>query len=56
MRKTIYVCDHCNKEFNDMNGYTSVDFSEFIYGKKADLCKECYHELCDTMKNFIHEN
>jgi len=56
MRKTVYMCDHCGAEFNPMNGYDDIEISDFDFVKKVDLCTECYQELCDIVRKFVHED
>ena len=54
MKKTICVCDHCGAEFNPMNGYEDTEISDFDFVKEVDLCTDCYNELCEIVRAFVH--
>lgn len=56
MKKTVYVCDHCGKEFNSMIGYTEWEVNDFNFIKEVDLCVDCFHELCNIVREFIGED
>lgn len=56
MKKQICVCDHCGTELNPMNGYSDLEIDDFDFVKEVDLCTECYQELCDIVRKFIHED
>lgn len=56
MRKTVYVCDHCGAEFNSINGYSELEINDFDFIKEVDLCTDCYQELCDIVREFVHED
>jgi len=61
MKKTVYICDRCGKEFSETSGGTSVEFQFGTYmdpaeGTKSDykyidLCEVCiYHLLKGCLK------
>lgn len=41
MRKTIYICDICKKEYNDLNDLCDM----FIGMKRYETCPECTTKL-----------
>lgn len=55
MKKQVYVCDHCSAEFNPINGYSELQLDDFGFVKEVDLCTDCYQELCNMVREFIHE-
>lgn len=56
MRKQVYLCDHCGTELNPINGYSELELNDFDFIKEVDLCTDCYNELCDIIRVFIHED
>ena len=56
MRKTIYTCDHCDKEINPMNDYTDTEINDFDFIKKVDLCNDCFKQLSNIVRQFIKAN
>lgn len=52
MRKSVYICDHCGKEF-DSDGHTEIDLGDFPFSEEADLCSECYNEISDIVGEFM---
>lgn len=55
MRKTIYTCDHCGKEIDEMRGYTDMKIDNFINYVEADLCSECFRELDDIVLQYVNK-
>lgn len=56
MKKQICICDHCGAQFNPINGYSDMEIDDFDFIKEVDLCTDCYKELCDIIRDFIHED
>ena len=56
MKKTTHICDHCGKEINPMNDYTDTEIDDFDFIKEVDLCKNCFKQLSDIVRQFIKEN
>lgn len=56
MKKTIFTCDHCGKEMDEMRDYSDMEFKDFYEYMYADLCSECYHELGDIVLQYISKN
>ena len=56
MIKREFICDHCGKKINPVNDYTDIEINDFDFIKTVDLCKECFDQLCDMIRKFIHEN
>ena len=53
MRQLIYKCDHCGKELDEMHDAyidTEIMIDEYL---NFDLCKDCYAELGNLIKEFI---
>ena len=55
MRKTVFTCDHCGKEIDEMRDYTDMPIDNFINYVKADLCSECFRELDDIVMQYINK-
>lgn len=53
MKKTVYICDHCGKEFNAINGYSELQIDDFDRCDDVDLCTDCYNELCNIVSEFV---
>ena len=51
MKKTVFYCDHCGKEIDEMHDYTDQEIGLFGY-ETADLCTECMEELDRNIKKF----
>lgn len=45
-------CDHCGKELNDMEDYSSCEIEIAYVEFQADLCKECHGLLVKMAKDF----
>ena len=55
MRKTIFTCDHCGKEMDDMRDYTEMKIDNFIDWIEADLCSQCFRELNDMVLEYCNK-
>ncbi len=51
MKKTIYICDHCGKEEEEME-YSETVIDDFSFYRNVDLCTDCYNELDNIVKEF----
>lgn len=56
MKKTIYVCDHCGKEFSFSDGYVELEIDNFDFVEEVDLCTGCFQELSGKVKDFIRKS
>ena len=56
MRKTVFTCDHCGKELDEMKDYSDMEFDNFFDIFRADLCSKCFHELNNIVLKFINKN
>ena len=54
MRKELFICDHCGKEYDITSGLLDVNISGLIDFMKADLCSKCFHELNDAVYDYIN--
>lgn len=52
MKQLIYKCDHCGKELDEMKDYIDTETMIDKY-LNFDLCKDCYVELGNLIKEFI---
>ena len=55
MRKTVFTCDHCGKEINEMRDYTDMKIDNFINYVETDLCSECFHEINDMVLQYVNK-
>ena len=55
MKKTIYTCDHCGKELNEMNDFTDMKIDNFIDYVSADLCSDCFNELNEMVLKYVNQ-
>jgi DNA-directed RNA polymerase subunit RPC12/RpoP len=55
MRKTIYTCDHCGKELNEMNDCIEIIVDNFIDVVYTDLCSDCERELNEIILKYINK-
>ena len=55
MKKTIYVCDHCGKELNEMNDCIDIIVDNFIDVVYTDLCLDCEKELNEIILKYINK-
>lgn len=49
----LIKCDVCNKELDDYNVYTTMDFIN--YGSGIDLCEECRNVYKDLEQSYLEE-
>ena len=55
MRRTVFTCDHCGKELDEMHDYPEMmidDLADFI---EVDLCSKCYDELNDMVLKYCNK-
>lgn len=54
MKEVKSCCDHCGKELNPMHDYEDeeLDLGQYI---RFDVCVECYTELAQLVKDFLHK-
>ena len=55
MRKTVFTCDHCGKEIDEMTAFTDMKIDNFIDYIETDLCNKCFHELNDIVLQYINK-
>lgn len=55
MRKTIFTCDHCGKEMDEMRDYSEMKIDNFIDWIEADLCSQCFRELNDMVLEYCNK-
>lgn len=55
MRKTIFTCDHCGKEMDEMRDYPDMKIDNFIDFVEADLCSDCFRELNEIVLKYINK-
>ena len=55
MRKTVFTCDHCGKEIDEMKDYSDMKIDNFINYVEADLCSKCFRELDDIVMQYINK-
>ena len=55
MRKTVFTCDHCGKEMDDMRDYSEMKIDNFIDWIEVDLCSQCFHELNDIVLQYCNK-
>ena len=55
MKKTIYTCDHCGKELNEMNDCIEIIVDNFIDVVYTDLCLDCEKELNEIVLKYINK-
>ncbi len=55
MRKTVFTCDHCGKELDEMHDYTEIAVDDFADYVETDLCEECYNELGNIILQYINK-
>lgn len=56
MKKTIFTCDHCGKEIDEMQDFAEMKIEDFIDYMETDLCNKCFHELNDMVAQYIGKN
>ena len=55
MKKTIYTCDHCGKELDEMNDCIEIIVDNFIDVVYTDLCLDCEKELNEIVLKYINK-
>ena len=55
MRKTVFTCDHCGKELDEMYDYNDIAIDDFAKYVETDLCAECYNELSNIILQYINK-
>jgi DNA-directed RNA polymerase subunit RPC12/RpoP len=55
MKKTIFTCDHCGKEIDEMRDYPEMKIDNFIDFVEADLCSNCFRELNEIVLKYINK-
>lgn len=55
MRKTIFTCDHCGKEIDEMKDYSEMQIDDFADFIEVDLCSECYDELNNIVLQYCNK-
>ena len=55
MRKTVFTCDHCGKELDEMHDYTEMKIDNFDDIVEVDLCLDCYNKLDDMVMRFVNK-
>ena len=53
MRKQIYICDHCKKEFDPKEGMTDLELDDLTFVSGVDLCINCYNEINKIVREFV---
>lgn len=56
MKKTVFTCDHCGKEIDEMHDFAEMKIEDFIDYMETDLCNKCFHELNDMVTQYIGKN
>lgn len=54
MQKTIYYCDHCEKEVNTCTEYPDLTIELNHATIEADLCDECFEKLVVSIKEYCN--
>ncbi len=55
MRKTIFTCDHCGKEIDEMRDYPDMKIDNFIDFVEADFCSDCFRELNEIVLKYVNK-
>lgn len=55
MRKTVFICDHCGKEIDEMKDYSEMKIDNFIDYIETDLCRKCFHELNEMVLKYCNK-
>lgn len=55
MRKTVFTCDHCGKELDEMHDYTEIEIRDFADYIEIDLCAKCYDELNNIVLQYCNK-
>lgn len=56
MKKTIYTCDHCGKELDEMQDFPECETD--VNGEliRFDLCENCFNKLGTETRDFLSGN
>ena len=55
MRKTIFICDHCGKEIDEMRDCTEMKIDNFIDYIVVDLCSDCFRDLNELVLKYVNQ-
>ena len=55
MRKTVFTCDHCGKEIDEMKDYAEMEIKDFADYVETDLCEKCYDELNNIVLQYCNK-
>ena len=55
MRKTVFTCDHCGKEIDEMKDYPEMQIDDFADFIEVDLCSKCYDELNNIVLQYCNK-
>lgn len=55
MRKTVFTCDHCGKEIDEMRDYSELKIDNFADFIEVDLCAKCYDELNNIVLKYCNK-
>lgn len=55
MKKTIYTCDHCGRELDEMHDAIEIIVDNFIDVVYTDLCSDCEKELNEIILKYINK-
>ena len=55
MRKTVFTCDYCGKELDEMHDYTEIEIRDFADYVETDLCAKCYDELNNIVLQYCNK-
>lgn len=55
MKRTIFNCDHCGKELDDMHDYIEMEIDDFADYVETDLCARCYDELNNIVLQYLNK-
>lgn len=56
MKKTIFICDHCGKEMDNICDFTDMKIDNFINFIEVDLCSICFYELDDIVMQYCNKS
>lgn len=55
MKKTIYTCDHCGKELDEVKDCIEIIVDNFIDVVYTDLCLDCEREINEIILKYINK-
>lgn len=53
MTKTTMKCDHCGTKLDSLIDYDDIEIRANHITINADLCCDCFNELCGVIKKFV---